>query len=294
MVTRCNQPVAIVTGAGRGLGRSHAVLFSRAGIAVVVVDPGFGLSGNDQDPSVADEVVNEIHASGGTGVASYADLSCWDAADATVETAFDHFGRLDIVINNAGSWHEVLFKDLEPETVERDLAVHVKGTASMMRAAFPHMRRDGGGTIVNTGSTFWLGRSPGFAGYSAAKAAIYSLTQSAAIEGEDFGIRVNTLIPLAVTRQSRSWLERSGWFDASQEDEWSRYSPEWSSRVALWLASSESTGISGRAIQVIPRVGIREIALRGVVGTTPGEDTPCGRSAAALDQLASSHAGREP
>ncbi|MHB8593648.1 MAG: SDR family NAD(P)-dependent oxidoreductase, partial [Acidimicrobiales bacterium] len=155
------------------------------------------------------------------------------------------------------------------------------------------MRSAGGGAIVNTGSSFWAPRSPGFAGYSAVKAAIFSFTQSAALEGRPHGIRVNTLIPLAATRQSEAWFTRSGLFDLGQADDRARLSPVWSSRVALYLASPLSRKVTGRAFQVLPGEGIREIAVRGASASPDAASTPRDLDGD-LHAVVRSHAGREP
>ena len=161
--------------------------------------PATRLDSHELDPDVAKVVVKEIESAGGVALASTVDVSTPTAGAQLVSEALNAFGRLDILINNAGAFHEAVFEEIDERTFADDWTVHVIATVRTTAAAFPVMASQGGGTILNTGSSFWAPRSPGFASYSPAKGAIFSFTRSAAAEGASSHIRVNTLIPLAIT-----------------------------------------------------------------------------------------------
>ncbi|MBT8447187.1 MAG: SDR family NAD(P)-dependent oxidoreductase, partial [Gammaproteobacteria bacterium] len=182
--------VAIVTGAGRGLGRAHAVMLASRGCRVVVND----LAGDD-DP--AGEVVAEIVAAGGTATADH--HSVIDEPAGIVDTARQQFGQLDIVVNNAGVLEGSTLADTDPELWHRVFDIHFRGTVDVCRAAWPHLVSSGHGRIINTSSSGMLGNS-GLTSYGAAKAAVFGFTRSLAIEGLPLGIGVNCILPSARTR----------------------------------------------------------------------------------------------
>ena len=285
--------VAVVTGGGRGLGSSHAMILAEHGAQVVVADPGYELDSREPNPEVAEVVVKEIESAGGVAVASAVDVSTPTAGAQLVSEALHAFGRLDILVNNAGAFHDAVFEEIDERTFAEGWAVHVTATVRTTAAVFPVMASQGGGVILNTGSSFWAPRSPGFASYSPAKGAIFSFTRSAAAEGASSGIRVNTLIPLAATRASQKWLSAAGWFHPDKSEEWHRLSPRWSSVLVLGLVSPLSDGITGRAFQVVPTDGVREIVVEGTSRHVQGEvGSP--ELSSALAELALSHAGRQP
>jgi NAD(P)-dependent dehydrogenase (short-subunit alcohol dehydrogenase family) len=193
--------VALVTGAGRGIGRSHALLLASRGARVVVADVGGTLEGTGATShSPADEVVTEIKAAGGEAVANYASVADAKGAASMVETALDSFGRIDIVINNAGISNLELFEDLPLDEFRRMIDVHYLGTAFVTKAAWPHMCKARYGRILNTCSEGMLGIHPYVTSYGGAKGGVFGLTRTLAAEAPVHGIRVNGIAPRANTR----------------------------------------------------------------------------------------------
>jgi NAD(P)-dependent dehydrogenase (short-subunit alcohol dehydrogenase family) len=195
--------VAIVTGAGRGLGRAHARLLAERGAQVVVNDVGGTKEGEGSDAGPASEVAEQIRAAGGTAVADTGDVGREEGCHALVATAIREFGRIDIVVNNAGISRFATFPDADAENLERTLDVHVRGTWHTTRAAWPHMVRQGYGRVVTTTSTGLFGLADNLA-YATAKGALIGFTRSLAVEAASHGIRVNCIAPNAVTRPSTS------------------------------------------------------------------------------------------
>ena len=191
--------VAIVTGAGRGVGRGVALELARAGAAVVVNDLGVGLSG-EGEAAVADEVVAEIEASGGRAVASRDSVASWKGAHHIVQTALDAFGRVDAVVNNAGNLRDSLFHKMTEEEFDSVLAVHLKGSFNVSRAAAPHFKGQASGAYVHMTSTSGLIGNFGQANYSAAKLGIVGLSKSIALDMQRFNVRSNAVAPFAWTR----------------------------------------------------------------------------------------------
>ena len=199
---RFDDRVAIVTGAGRGIGRGHALLLARKGARVVVADYGVDPAGNGTSSAPADAVVQEIKDLGGEAVACCASVAEEDSAASIVGTAIDAFGRLDIVVNNAGIHDPANFDALSLEQFRSMLDVHFFGALYLIRAAWPHFTSAGYGRIVNTVSEAMLGGVSGLTSYASAKGAVYGLTRNLATEGLPAGIRVNAVAPRAYTRLS--------------------------------------------------------------------------------------------
>ncbi|MGW7046350.1 SDR family NAD(P)-dependent oxidoreductase [Streptomyces avermitilis] len=193
--------VAVVTGAGRGLGREYAMLLATRGARVVVNDVGTGIDGRGSSASPAHAVTEEILASGGEAVADIHDVSTTAGAQALVATADQHWGRLDIVVNNAGISILRPLTQLTDDECRRVLDTHVGGTLNMLRAVWPHMVASGYGRIVNTCSDALFGDT-GLSVYAAGKGAVLGLTTSLAAEGAAHGIKVNAVVPIAGTRMS--------------------------------------------------------------------------------------------
>lgn len=194
----------VVTGAGRGIGRSHALLLAAKGARVVVADYGVGIGGDGCSSAPAQDVVGEISENGGEAVACYASVAEPDGAASIVATALEAFGRIDAVINNAGIHDPAMFEDLSVEHFRAMMGVHFFGTLLVNRAAWPHMVQAGYGRIVNTVSEAMLGGIPELTSYGAAKGAVFGLTRNLATEGSAHGIAVNAIAPRAYTRMSAS------------------------------------------------------------------------------------------
>jgi len=194
---RLDEQVAVVTGAGRGLGRAYATHLAARGAKVVVnnrIRPG------DQDrPPVAGEVVDAIRAQGGVAVANTGDVGTDCGARSVVETALEAFGRIDIVVNNAGVAHFYTLADYPDAELDRMLAVHLRGTWFVTKAAWPHLQAQGYGRVVCTVSRGAFFGDPQGAAYAAAKGGIYGLTRALAVEGSECGIKVNAISPTAWT-----------------------------------------------------------------------------------------------
>lgn len=203
---RFDGKVAVVTGAGHGLGRSHALLLAERGAKVVVNDLGGALDGTGASAGPAADVVELIVKNGGEAVASTDNVATPDGAQAIVQAAIDSFGRVDIVVNNAGILRDKSFGKMTVEEFDAVLAVHVRGSYLVSRAAFPHMKERGYGRIVNTSSPAGLFGSFGQANYSTAKMGLVGLTKTLGIEGARANIKANAIAPIAWTRMTEAIL----------------------------------------------------------------------------------------
>jgi NAD(P)-dependent dehydrogenase (short-subunit alcohol dehydrogenase family) len=204
--------VAVVTGAGRGIGRAYARLLAERGASVVVNDLGGSMDGTGADGHVASGVAAEIVAAGGAAVADASDVATAEGADVLIATAVEQFGRLDILINNAGIIKWAGFPKADQDNLTRHLAVHTIGSFNATRAAWPHMASQGYGRIVMTTSTGIFGL-PNNVSYATAKAAVIGLTRSIKLAGAAHGIKVNLIAPAASTRmagQSEAGEDPSG------------------------------------------------------------------------------------
>jgi NAD(P)-dependent dehydrogenase (short-subunit alcohol dehydrogenase family) len=235
--------VAVVTGAGRGIGRAHALALAADGACVVVNDLGVEADGTRPAARPADDVVGEIVAAGGRAVASHADVADEEGAASIVATALDTWGRLDAVVNNAGILRSGLLLRTTPDAWRAVLEVHLIGTMLVTRAAARHWReeskagRDVDAAVVNTSSTAGLFGFVGEPAYSAAKAGVVGFTLTMAAELSRYGVRVNAVAPAAATRLT-AWAGD----DPSM-------APELVSPVVVWLASPRSAGITGRVVE---------------------------------------------
>ncbi|MFT4262575.1 MAG: SDR family NAD(P)-dependent oxidoreductase [Nocardioides sp.] len=200
---RFDERVAIVTGAGRGLGRAHAKLLAARGAKIVVNDVGGSKEGTGSDTGPANEVVEEIRAAGGTAIADTNTVGTEDGCQSLVERAVSEFGRIDVVVNNAGISRWATFPDADAENLELTLDVHLRGTWHTTRAAWPHMERQGYGRVITTASTGMLGLPDNLA-YATAKGALIGFTRSLAHASAEKGILVNCIAPNSVTRPSES------------------------------------------------------------------------------------------
>ena len=194
--------VALVTGAGCGVGRGVAMELAKAGAAVVVNDLGVSLTGEGEatDASPAEQVVEEIRAMGGQAVANHDSVSDWLGAGAMVKAAIDNFGRIDAVVNNAGNLRDVYFHKMSPDDFDAVIAVHLKGSFNTSRAAAPYFREQASGAYIHMTSTSGLIGNFGQANYAAAKLGIVGLSKSIALDMQRFNVRSNTVAPFAWTR----------------------------------------------------------------------------------------------
>jgi NAD(P)-dependent dehydrogenase (short-subunit alcohol dehydrogenase family) len=198
--------VAIITGAGHGLGRSHALSLAERGAKVVVNDLGGALDGTGASVGPAAEVVELIRKNGGEAAVSTDNVATPEGAKAIVQTAIDAFGRLDVVVNNAGILRDRSFGKMSVEEFDQVLAVHVRGSFLVSREAFPYLKEQGYGRIVNTSSPAGLFGNFGQANYSTAKMGLVGLTKTLGIEGARAGIKANAIAPIAWTRMTEALL----------------------------------------------------------------------------------------
>ncbi len=192
--------VIVVTGGGRGIGRATCVMLAEHGAKVVVNDIGGGADGAGNDQAPADEVVSAIKEAGGEAVSSFDSVTEWEGGQAIIQTALDTFGQIDCVVNNAGNLRDGIFHKMSEQDFESVLAVHLKGTFNVSRAAAPHFREQGSGTFVNMTSTSGLIGNFGQANYSAAKMGIVGLSKSMALDMDRFGVTSNCIAPFAWSR----------------------------------------------------------------------------------------------
>jgi NAD(P)-dependent dehydrogenase (short-subunit alcohol dehydrogenase family) len=257
--------VVIVTGAGRGVGRSHALLLAAKGARVVVADYGVGIDGAGSSPGPAEDVVRDIREAGGEAVACYASVA-EERAASIVNTAIDAFGRLDAVINNAGIHDPGTFDELTVAQFHAMFAVHFFGTLFVTKAAWPHFVKAGYGRVVNTVSEAMLGGIPELTSYGAAKGAVFGLTRNLATEGLTHGIRVNAVAPRAYTRMSASHSDALSEYLSMPKELMDQINasmpPEMCAPAAAFLAH-ESCPLNGEILQI----GMGGVSLIAVVHT---------------------------
>ena len=229
--------VAVITGAGGGLGREHALLLAGLGAAVVVNDLGGSVDGTGAASSAADAVVAEIVAAGGAAVAEYSSVATPDGGAAIVQKALDEFGRLDVVINNAGILRDKSFANMEEDQVTAVLDVHLRGAFWVTRAAWPHMREQSYGRVLMTSSASGAMGNFGQSNYGAAKMGLIGLMNVLKLEGAKYNINVNAIAPIAVTRMTEELLGSFG-ITADQ------FGPQAVSPAVAYL-TSESCDLTG-------------------------------------------------
>jgi len=245
-MTSLDGRIAIVTGAGRGLGRAHALELGRRGARVVVNDVGAALDGSSTDEQPAQRVVDEIEAAGGEAVAHYGDVSSFQDARALIGFAVERFGQLDVLVNNAGILRDRMIFNMDEDDWDAVIRVHLKGHFCTSRWATAYWRdrskASGGpvfGRIINTSSEAFLFGSAGQPNYAAAKAGITALTLATAQSCHRYGVTANAICPRALTRMTESMgLDRD------------LFAPEHTARLVAFLASQEAAGVSGQVFVV--------------------------------------------
>ncbi|MFV2176642.1 SDR family oxidoreductase [Actinomadura sp. LOL_016] len=258
----CEGRVVVITGAGNGLGRAHALAFAAQGAKVVVNDLGSGRDGDGASGGPAQAVVDEIVAVGGTAVANTDDISTWDGAGRLVKQAVEELGGLDVLVNNAGILRDRMLVSMTERDWDAVIAVHLKGTFATLHHAAAYWReqakagRPVDGRVINTSSPSGLFGSVGQTNYGAAKAGIASMTIIAAAELGRYGVTVNAVAPTAMTRLTED-IEMM-----KQAAETSDLSPEAISPLVVWLGSAASKAVTGR---VFGAMGNRITVLEGWV-----------------------------
>lgn len=246
--------VAVITGAGGGLGRSHALELARRGALVVVNDLGGSLDGQGGSHTAAQQVVDEIKAAGGEAAPNYDSVATPEGGKAIIQTALDSFGRVDIVINNAGILRDAAFKNMDAEKLDPVIDVHLKGAFNVTQAAWETMREQNYGRIVNTSSAAGIFGNFGQTNYGAAKAGLVGFTRVLAVEGAKNNIRANAIAPVAKSRMTEDLMGELV----------ERFAPEFVTPVVAWLAH-EDCPVTGEVYSC----GAGHVA-RVFTGVTPG------------------------
>src|SRR5215470_14510535 len=263
MTIRFDNRVAIVTGAGNGLGRAHALLLASRGARVVVNDPGGAVDGKGSGHAAADQVVAEIKAAGGHAVPNYDSVADPRSAANIVKTAVDSFGTIDIVVNNAGVLRDKTFHNMTIEDFDFVVKVHFLGTAYVTHAAWPIMRAKAYGRVVVTSSNSGIYGNFGQANYAAAKLAVVGFVNALRLEGQKYNIMVNALAPVAATRMTESLMT---------PDMLERLRPEFVSPMVAWLCSErcQHTGeIFSAGSGYFARIEYREAPGLRIKGRAP-------------------------
>ena len=265
MARLCEGRVVIVTGAGRGIGREHALSLARHGAHVVVNDLGAGVDGSGGDASPAQQVVTEIEQAGGRAIANGDDVSSFEGAERLVKAAVETFGDLHAVVNNAGILRDRMMANMTEAEWDAVIKVHLKGTFSPAHfaAAYWRDRSKAGqpvdGRIINTTSVSGIYGNVGQSNYGAAKAGIAAFTVISALELARYGVTVNAVAPVALTRMTEN-LQPTPPTDEEREIQ----SPRWIAPIVTWLASAESKGVTGRVFEASGRtLAIAEGWVRG-------------------------------
>ena len=233
--------VAVVTGAGGGLGREHVLALAAEGASVVVNDLGGSRDGSGAGSSMADQVVAQIKQAGGEAVANYDDVSTVAGGENILKTALAAFGQVDILVNNAGILRDKSFANTTEDLWDPVIAVHLKGTYCVTRPVFLHMKERGqGGVIVNTSSTSGLNGNFGQCNYGAAKAGIFGFTRCLSLEGQRYQIRCHILAPVAHTRLTEDLP------GMNNEDMAARFDPKLVSPLIVYLASDLAKDLTGK------------------------------------------------
>jgi NAD(P)-dependent dehydrogenase (short-subunit alcohol dehydrogenase family) len=249
MARLCEGRVAIVTGAGRGIGREHAMMLAAHGAKVIVNDLGGAADGTGKDAGPAQQVVNEIRAAGGEAAANGDDISDWAGARRLIEQAVATFGTLDVLVNNAGILRDRMLVNMTEAEWDAVIKVHLKGTFAPAHHAAAYWRDQSkargepvDARIINTSSVSGIYGNVGQTNYGAAKMGIAAFTIISARELKRYGVTVNAIAPIAQTRMTEALRERT-------PEEIARRNPRWVAPICTWLASTESAGVTGRVFE---------------------------------------------
>jgi NAD(P)-dependent dehydrogenase (short-subunit alcohol dehydrogenase family) len=294
MAGLCEGRVAVVTGAGRGIGREHVLSLARAGAKVVVNDLGARTDGGAEDAAGAGpaaEVADEVRAMGGEAVVNGDDVSDWDGARRLVETALDAFGRLDVLVNNAGILRDRMLVSMSESDWDAVVRVHLKGTFAPTHHAAAHWREQQkagqpvDARVINTTSPSGIYGNVGQANYGAAKAGIAAFTVIAAQELGRYGVTVNAVAPSAHTRMTE---DLPGWGEKTAE----KLAPHWIAPIVTWLASAEAAGVTGQVFQVWgDKLGVAEGWVLGPSTRQP--DDPAAFGPVVADLVARARPGSD-
>ena len=249
MAKLCEGRVALVTGAGRGIGRQYALMLAAHGAKVVVNDLGGNIDGSGQDSSPAQQVVSEIRSAGGKAVADHNDVSSWSGSKAMIDAAVNEFGQLDVLVNNAGILRDRMLVNMQEAEWDAVINVHLKGTFAPTHHAAAYWRDRNKQTgaplnarVINTSSVSGIYGNIGQCNYGAAKAGIAMFSIVASRELARYGVTVNAIAPIANTRLTENLREYT-------EEDRRRRDPSWVAPVVTWLASTESSSITGRVVE---------------------------------------------
>jgi NAD(P)-dependent dehydrogenase (short-subunit alcohol dehydrogenase family) len=271
MAGLCEGRVCIITGAGRGIGREHALLLAHEGAKVVVNDLGGEMDGQGRSTGPAQDVVDEIVAAGGQAVANGDDISDWEGSQRLVNQAVETFGGLDVVVNNAGILRDRMLTNMTEEEWDAVIKVHLKGTFGPSRWAASYWREQAkagnpvDGRIINTSSPSGIYGNVGQTNYGAAKAGIAAFTVIASMELARYGVTVNAIAPAALTRMT----ENLGMGQADEETK-AQLSPARIAPLITWLASADSKDVTGRVFDISGRLlSVSEGWHRGPTADTP-------------------------
>jgi NAD(P)-dependent dehydrogenase (short-subunit alcohol dehydrogenase family) len=291
----CEGRVAIVTGAGRGIGREHALMLASHGAKVVVNDLGGERDGTGASLGPAGEVVREIKAAGGAAVANGDDISDFQGAQRMIQQAINELGRLDVLVNNAGILRDRMLVNMTEAEWDAVIKVHLKGTFAPAHFAAAYWRDQAkagkpvDARIINTTSVSGIYGNAGQTNYGAAKAGIAAFTIIAARELRRYGITVNAVAPGALTRMTEDLLMGRG----SEEDKAAMH-PRWIAPIVTWLASPESSGVTGRVFEATGHVlAVAEGWHRGPTAKPVEGPTAIGAVVAELMQQARKNAGMD-
>ena len=251
----CDGRVVVITGAGRGIGREHALEFASQGAKIVVNDLGAEVDGSGSSAGPAGEVVDEVRAMGGEAVANGDDVSDWDGAGRLIQTAIDTFGTIDVLVNNAGILRDRMMVNMTIDEWDAVIRVHLRGTFAPTRHAIEYWRnrskagQTNDARVINTTSPSGIYGNVGQTNYGAAKAGIASMTIIAAMELGRYGVTVNAIAPAALTRMTEN-LGMGAASAAKKPEEFDALAPGNIAPLVVWLGSAESAAITGRVFNV--------------------------------------------